>query len=40
MQCLSIAYKLWIEEDRVLTKALLCHERVVYQCKAALKQAG
>lgn len=40
MQCLSIAYRLWIEKDRVLTKALLYHKKVVYKWEAALKQAG
>lgn len=33
LQCLSIAYRLWTEKDRALTKALIYHEKVVYKWK-------
>lgn len=34
------SYRLWIEKDRILTKALIYHERVMNKWEAALKQAG
>lgn len=42
MQCLSTAYRLWIEKDResLLTKAVICHKKVVLKWEVALKQAG
>lgn len=40
MQCLSIAYRLWVEKQRVLTKAVICHKKVALKWGVALKQAG
>lgn len=34
-QYLSIAYRLWIEKDRVLTKAVICPKKVAAEMRSS-----